>query len=58
MKKLVIVGLNTVLAATSVPTRPHNESHHASYSAGEPVDPSEPSRTVEIEMPTNLSRSS
>lgn len=56
MKKAILVA-TAALAAASVNTLPalghdhgHGHGQHESYSAGEPGDPSKPSRTIEIKM--------
>ncbi|UPJ61749.1 cupredoxin family protein [Bradyrhizobium sp. 192] len=36
--------------ATATAARAHEQGNHASYSAGEPGDPSQPARTIEIAM--------
>ena len=46
---LGILALAVFVPAT-LPTFGHEGRHHDSYAAGEPGDPSKPSRTIEIEM--------
>jgi uncharacterized cupredoxin-like copper-binding protein len=52
MNKIVAIAsvLIPVALASMTPALSHDHGHHASYSAGEPGDPKEPSRTIEIAM--------
>jgi uncharacterized cupredoxin-like copper-binding protein len=50
MKSFATIGLAVIAMIASAPARSHDHGHHESYSAGEPGDPSEPSRTIEIAM--------
>jgi uncharacterized cupredoxin-like copper-binding protein len=53
MNKFAKTGVAAILIAAWGPARGHDldhHHHHESYSAGEPGDPSKPSRMVEIAM--------
>jgi uncharacterized cupredoxin-like copper-binding protein len=51
MKKKTTVCLALIgLSIVAMPVRAHEHHGHESYSAGEPGDPKQPSRTVEIAM--------
>jgi uncharacterized cupredoxin-like copper-binding protein len=47
------MGFALALAAALMPAQAHDHDHHEhhdAYAAGEPGDPTQPSRTIEIEM--------
>jgi hypothetical protein len=44
------IGLAVVVMMALAPARSHDHRHLQSYSAGEPGDANEPSRTIEIAM--------
>jgi uncharacterized cupredoxin-like copper-binding protein len=52
MKKisLTAVTLVALASAAALPARGHEQHAHGGYAAGEPGNPKQPSRTVEIEM--------
>ena len=51
MNRLTITCIALVaLSVAAAPARAHENHGHQSYSAGEPGDPTKPSRTVEVEM--------
>ena len=49
MSNLTKLALALALTAAA-PAMAHDHGQHSSYSAGEPGDPTKPSRTIEIEM--------
>lgn len=50
MKKIITVTAALTMLATAPLARGHEHRAHENYSAGEPGDPRQPSRTIEIEM--------
>jgi uncharacterized cupredoxin-like copper-binding protein len=50
MKKMTAIGVALIAMSVITPARGHEQHGHESYSAGEPGDPTRPSRTIEIEM--------
>jgi uncharacterized cupredoxin-like copper-binding protein len=51
MKKITTTALAlTALVTLSWPANSHDKHAHESYSAGEPGNPKQPSRTIEVEM--------
>lgn len=50
-KNIALAGIALIaLAGAALPALAHDGHAHQSYSAGEPGDPSQPARTIEIEM--------
>ena len=46
-----IIGVTVIAAVALTPARSHDQAHHRQpYSAGEPGDPKQPARTIEIGM--------
>jgi uncharacterized cupredoxin-like copper-binding protein len=50
MKKIAIISAALMTSALTQPASGHGLHAHEFYSAGEPGNPREPSRTIEIEM--------
>lgn len=51
MKNIMTAGLAIAfLSASPLPARSHDKHTHQTYAAGEPGDPQNPARTIQVEM--------
>jgi uncharacterized cupredoxin-like copper-binding protein len=51
MKKMMMAGVAmAALSALPLPASSHDKHTHETYAAGEPGNPKQPSRTIEVEM--------